>query len=58
MNEINLKNGGGTEQYRKPQMEVVDLSGENVIVTSVTGCSGGVLSYGGGSGGCTTDSPR
>ena len=34
MNEINLKNGGGTEQYLRPQMEVIDLSGEDVIVTS------------------------
>ena len=37
MTEINLKVGGGTEQYLKPQMEVIDLSGENVIVTS--GCT-------------------
>ena len=27
---------GGTEQYLKPQMEIVELSGENVIVTSCT----------------------
>ena len=28
---------GGTVKYIKPQMEIVELSGENVIVTS--GCS-------------------
>jgi hypothetical protein len=28
---------GGTEEYQKPQMEIVELNGENVIVTS--GCS-------------------
>ena len=37
MNEINLKKWGGTEQYLKPQMEVIDLSGEDVVVTS--GCT-------------------
>ena len=36
MAEIDLKIGEGTEQYRKPQMEVIDLSRENVIVTSCT----------------------
>ena len=28
--------GGGTEKYIKPEMEIVELSGENVIVTSCT----------------------
>ena len=28
--------GGGTEEYQKPQMEIVELSRENVIVTSCT----------------------
>ena len=26
--------GGGTKEYRKPELEVIELSGENVIVTS------------------------
>ncbi len=25
---------GGTEQYLKPEMEVIEMNGENVIVTS------------------------
>ena len=36
-------------------MEVIDLSGENVIVTSVTDCGGSVLGYGGASGGCSAE---
>ena len=41
MTEINLKAGEGTEQYLKPQMEVIDLSGEDVLCAS----------------GCPSDSP-
>lgn len=34
----NMENlaGGGTVKYIKPQMEIVELSGKNVIVTSCT----------------------
>ena len=34
----NMENlaGGGTVKYIKPQMEIVELSGDNVIVTSCT----------------------
>ena len=38
MTEINLKPGGGTEQYLKPQMEVIDLNKED-IVTASGGCT-------------------
>ena len=37
MTEINLKIGGGTEKYLRPELEIIELSGENVIVTS--GCT-------------------
>ena len=33
--------GGGTEQYLKPEMEVVELEKNDVIVTSCTGYAGG-----------------
>ncbi len=37
----NMENlAGGTEKYIKPQMEIVELSGENVIVTSCTPTDG------------------
>ena len=32
---------GGTEQYLKPEMEVVELEMNDVIVTSCTGNAGG-----------------
>ena len=38
MTEINLNPGGGTEQYLKPQMEVIDLNKED-IVTASGGCT-------------------
>ena len=40
MNMENMRSqiGGGTVKYIKPQMEIVELSGENVIVTSCGGC--------------------
>ena len=40
MTEINLKTGGGTEQYLKPELEVIELSGENIVTASGSvGCS-------------------
>ena len=37
--EINAyMNRGGGEQYVAPQMEIVDLSSENAILTSCGGC--------------------
>ena len=36
MENMRSQIGGGTEEYQKPQMEIVELSGENVIVTSCT----------------------
>ena len=36
------KIGGGTEQYLKPEMEVVELEMNDVIVTSCTGNAGGI----------------
>lgn len=36
MENVRSQIGGGTEEYQKPQMEIVELSGENVIVTSCT----------------------
>ena len=32
------KKSGGTEQYLKPEMEIVELGEENVIVTSPNTC--------------------
>ena len=40
MENMRSQIGGGTEEYQKPQMEIVELSGENVIVTSCTPTDG------------------
>ncbi|MBR1607028.1 MAG: hypothetical protein IJ664_04905 [Clostridia bacterium] len=47
----NMENlaGGGTVKYIKPQMEIVELSGDNVIVTSCTSMDG--VPWWGGEGG-------
>ncbi|MBR5089189.1 MAG: hypothetical protein IK093_07160 [Ruminiclostridium sp.] len=45
MNEnlLHYKKSGGAEQYLKPEMEVIEMSGEDVIVTSCSPntCPGG-----------------
>ena len=38
MENVRSQIGGGTEQYQKPELEVIELSGENEIVTT-SGCS-------------------
>ncbi|MCR4892206.1 MAG: hypothetical protein K5989_08520 [Lachnospiraceae bacterium] len=51
MNEINLKSGGGTEKYLRPELEIIELSGENVIVTSGSSSDGPSVPFWGGEGG-------
>ena len=41
--------GGGTEEYQKPSMEIVELNGENVITASCTGIDATRPGYGCGS---------
>ena len=37
MNALKCEIGGGTEQYLKPEMEIIEMKNDDVILTSCTG---------------------